>query len=58
MLASERPQIHALDREATGNSFEYYDEIRRKRDGEGRTVSKYGKEEKYKVTYNLKTERV
>jgi hypothetical protein len=46
ILARERPQIHALDREATGNSFEYYDEIRRKRDGEGWTVRKYGKEEK------------
>ena len=43
ILARERRHIHVLDHAATTNSSKYYDEIRRKRNGVGRTLSRHVK---------------
>jgi len=49
ILPSERRQIYALDHTGTGNSSENYDEIRRKRNGVGRTLSRHVKTRNTKV---------
>jgi hypothetical protein len=56
ILASERRQIQALESAATWHSSEFYDEIRTKRYGVGRTLSKHGKDDKYDGRHHWKTE--